>query len=142
MSATKFAIDRRVRSVSGGWQCGLGMDKQSIEAFEEDLKVPYRFNRMSSGLPPPVKAVAIPKKNGGCAMGVPIGRSRGADGGEAGDEPELEARFLRTLRVSSRKVGAEGRSVTSALLAVSLGAGIRYQGPVRPYRPRAAPAGA
>ena len=46
-----------------------GVDKQSIEDFEKNLK-----NRMSSGsyLPPPVKAVAIPKKSGGeRILGVP-----------------------------------------------------------------------
>lgn len=53
-----------------------GVDKQSIEAFESDLKDNlYKvWNRMSSGsyFPPPVKAVEIPKKNGGIRiLGVP-----------------------------------------------------------------------
>src|ERR1700726_3889887 len=53
-----------------------GVDGQSIAAFEADLKNNlYRiWNRMSSGsyFPPPVKAVAIPKKNGGeRILGVP-----------------------------------------------------------------------
>ena len=53
-----------------------GVDKQSIEDFEKDLKDNlYKiWNRMSSGsyFPPPVKAVAIPKKNGGeRILGVP-----------------------------------------------------------------------
>jgi RNA-directed DNA polymerase len=53
-----------------------GVDGESIESFEKDLKNNlYRiWNRMSSGsyFPPPVKAVEIPKKNGGIrALGVP-----------------------------------------------------------------------
>lgn len=45
-----------------------GIDEQSIEDFEIDLKNNlYKiWNRMSSGtyFPPPVKTVAIPKKKG------------------------------------------------------------------------------
>ena len=53
-----------------------GVDEQSIEDFERDLKWNlYKvWNRMSSGsyFPPPVKAVAIPKKTGGeRILGVP-----------------------------------------------------------------------
>jgi RNA-directed DNA polymerase len=53
-----------------------GVDEQSIEDFERDLKGNlYKvWNRMSSGsyFPPPVKAVAIPKKTGGeRILGVP-----------------------------------------------------------------------
>ena len=54
-----------------------GVDGQSIEAFEADLKSNlYRiWNRMSSGtyFPPPVKAVEIPKPHGGGTrvLGVP-----------------------------------------------------------------------
>ncbi|MDA8400640.1 MAG: group II intron reverse transcriptase/maturase [Actinomycetota bacterium] len=53
-----------------------GIDNQSIEAFEADLKNNlYKiWNRMSSGsyFPPPVKAVEIPKKTGGTRiLGVP-----------------------------------------------------------------------
>ena len=53
-----------------------GVDKETIKDFESDLKNNlYRlWNRMSSGsyFPPPVKAVAIPKKNGGeRILGVP-----------------------------------------------------------------------
>ena len=68
-----------------------GWIRRSIGDFEKDLKGNlYKiWNRMSSGsyFPPPVKAVAIPKKNGGerilgCSNG---GRSCGADGGQAGD---------------------------------------------------------
>ena len=53
-----------------------GIDGESIEAFEADLKDNlYKiWNRMSSGsyFPPPVKAVEIPKKSGGIrVLGVP-----------------------------------------------------------------------
>jgi len=53
-----------------------GVDRQSIEEFERELKDNlYKvWNRMSSGsyFPPPVKAVEIPKKNGGMRiLGVP-----------------------------------------------------------------------
>src|SRR5580693_3661293 len=53
-----------------------GVDGQSIEDFEADLKGNlYKiWNRMSSGsyFPPPVKAVSIPKKSGGeRILGVP-----------------------------------------------------------------------
>jgi RNA-directed DNA polymerase len=53
-----------------------GVDEQSIEDFEKDLKNNlYKiWNRMSSGsyIPKPVRAVAIPKKNGGTRLlGIP-----------------------------------------------------------------------
>lgn len=53
-----------------------GVDKETIADFEADLKNNlYRiWNRLASGsyFPPPVKAVAIPKKNGGeRLLGVP-----------------------------------------------------------------------
>src|SRR4051812_30685782 len=81
MSAAKpYAIDKwlmyeayqAVKANAGA----AGVDKQSIEDFESDLKGNlYKiWNRMSSGsyLPPPVKAVVIPKKNGGeRILGVP-----------------------------------------------------------------------
>ena len=55
---------------------GPGVDEQSIEAFEQNLKNNlYRlWNRLSSGsyFPPAVKAVPIPKKSGGTRiLGVP-----------------------------------------------------------------------
>jgi len=61
-----------VKANRGSW----GVDKQSIDEFEADLKDNlYKiWNRMSSGsyFPPPVKAVAIPKKAGGeRILGVP-----------------------------------------------------------------------
>jgi RNA-directed DNA polymerase len=60
-----------------GNQGAPGVDGQSIEAFEKDLKNNlYKvWNRMSSGtyFPPPVRAVEIPKPHGGGTrvLGVP-----------------------------------------------------------------------
>jgi RNA-directed DNA polymerase len=53
-----------------------GVDKQSISDFEANLKgnLYKLWNRLSSGsyFPPPVKAVAIPKKTGGeRILGIP-----------------------------------------------------------------------
>ena len=57
-------------------QGAAGVDEQTIEQFEADLKGNlYKiWNRMSSGsyFPPPVRAVSIPKKTGGeRILGVP-----------------------------------------------------------------------
>jgi RNA-directed DNA polymerase len=62
----------RVKSNKGA----AGLDGQSIEEFERDLKKNlYRiWNRMSSGsyFPPPVRTVKIPKANGGeRTLGIP-----------------------------------------------------------------------
>ena len=63
---------RRVKANRGA----AGVDEESIRAFEANLKANlYKvWNRMSSGsyIPPPVRAVEIPKKSGGSRMlGVP-----------------------------------------------------------------------
>jgi len=57
-------------------QGAAGVDSESIEVFEQDVKNNlYRiWNRMSSGtyFPPPVRTVAIPKKDGGeRRLGIP-----------------------------------------------------------------------
>ena len=56
---------KKVKSNKGA----AGVDNQSLSDFERNLKDNlYKiWNRMSSGcyFPPPVKAVSIPKKNGG-----------------------------------------------------------------------------
>ncbi len=57
-------------------QGAAGVDSESIEMFEQDVKNNlYRiWNRMSSGtyFPPPVRTVAIPKKDGGeRRLGIP-----------------------------------------------------------------------
>jgi retron-type reverse transcriptase len=79
-TAKPFAIPKRlvyeaykaVKANAGS----AGVDKETINDFESDLKNNlYRiWNRMSSGsyFPTPVKAVAIPKKNGGeRILGIP-----------------------------------------------------------------------
>src|SRR6201982_712325 len=63
---------QRVKENKGG----AGIDEQSIEDFEKNLKdnLCKIVNRMSSGtyLPPPVRTVKIPKKNGGeRKLGIP-----------------------------------------------------------------------
>ena len=74
--AVKVAFDR-VKANRGTY----GIDEQSIADFEENLKDNlYKiWNRMSSGtyFPKPVKAVAIPKKNGGTrTLGIPTVEDR------------------------------------------------------------------
>ena len=77
-----------------------GVDKETIEDFETNLKDNlYRiWNRMSSGsyVPPPVKAVAIPKKTGGeRILGVPTVADRVAQMVvKQVLEPDLEPIFL------------------------------------------------
>ena len=77
-----------------------GVDKETIAAFETNLKGNlYKiWNRMSSGsyLPPAVKAVAIPKKNGGeRVLGVPTVADRVAQMVvKTILEPSLEPHFL------------------------------------------------
>jgi retron-type reverse transcriptase len=63
---------QRVKAKGGA----AGVDGESIEAFEKDLKNNlYKiWNRMSSGtyFPPPVRSVGIPKKDGGeRRLGIP-----------------------------------------------------------------------
>jgi RNA-directed DNA polymerase len=63
---------KRVKANQGA----AGVDEQSIEDFERDLKGNlYKiWNRMSSGsyFPPPVRTVKIPKANGGeRKLGIP-----------------------------------------------------------------------
>jgi len=63
---------RRVKANKGG----AGVDGESIKEFEENLQgnLYKLWNRLSSGsyMPPPVRAVEIPKKDGGSrTLGVP-----------------------------------------------------------------------
>lgn len=72
----KIAFER-VKANKGTY----GIDEQTIEEFEKDLKNNlYKiWNRMSSGtyFPKPVKAVAIPKKNGKTrVLGIPTVEDR------------------------------------------------------------------
>jgi RNA-directed DNA polymerase len=99
-----FPIDKKrvyeaykaVRSNHGA----AGVDGQSLEAFEKDLKGNlYKiWNRMSSGsyFPPPVRAVSIPKKSGGeRILGVPTVGDRIAQMVvKQLIEPDLETIFL------------------------------------------------
>jgi len=77
-----------------------GVDGQTIEQFEADLKSNlYKiWNRMSSGsyLPPPVRAVSIPKKSGGQRiLGVPTVADRVAQTVvKQAIEPSLDPVFL------------------------------------------------
>ena len=79
---------------------GAGVDHQSLDDFEEDLKNNlYRlWNRMSSGsyFPAPVKAVSIPKKSGGeRVLGVPTVADRVAQMVvKLQIEPDIEPHFL------------------------------------------------
>jgi RNA-directed DNA polymerase len=80
-----FEAFRLVKANAGS----AGVDKQSIAAFEENLKdnLYKLWNRMSSGsyMPPPVRAVPIPKKSGGeRLLGVSdCQRSDSPNGGQA-----------------------------------------------------------
>jgi RNA-directed DNA polymerase len=99
-----FLIDKRqvyeayleVRSKEGAG----GVDGVTIEQFENDLKGNlYKiWNRMSSGayFPPPVRAVTIPKKNGGKRiLGVPTVADRVAQTVvKQMIEPDLDKVFL------------------------------------------------
>jgi RNA-directed DNA polymerase len=77
-----------------------GVDDQSIRSFEANLKdnLYKLWNRMSSGtyFPPAVKAVAIPKKNGGeLILGIPTVSDRVAQMVvKLTFEPTLDAVFL------------------------------------------------
>jgi len=77
-----------------------GVDRETIEQFEKDLENNlYKiWNRMSSGsyFPPPVRAVAIPKKSGGQRiLGVPTVADRVAQTVvKLVIEPTLEKVFL------------------------------------------------
>jgi RNA-directed DNA polymerase len=77
-----------------------GVDQQSIQDFEGNLKdnLYKLWNRLSSGsyIPPPVKAVAIPKKDGGeRILGVPTVSDRIAQMVVKLEfEPQVEPHFL------------------------------------------------
>ena len=86
---------RRVKANDGA----EGVDEESIQAFEANLRENLFkvWNRMSSGsyMPPPVRAVEIPKKSGGSRMlGVPTVADRVAQTvARLYLEPEVEPMF-------------------------------------------------
>ena len=86
---------KRVKANRGA----AGVDEQSIEAFDQDVKnnLFKLWNRLSSGsyFPPPVKRVAIKKRHGGSRpLGIPTVSDRIAQGVvKAYLERELERHF-------------------------------------------------
>jgi RNA-directed DNA polymerase len=86
---------RRVKANKGA----AGVDEQSLTEFERDLEgnLYKLWNRLSSGsyFPPPVRAVEIPKRDGGSrVLGVPTVADRIAQTVVAGYlEPEVEPHF-------------------------------------------------
>ena len=87
-----------------------GVDGQTIEEFEKDLKSNlYKiWNRMSSGtyFPPPVRAVEIPKPHGGGVRMLGV--------------PTVADRIAQT--VVARQAGGEGRTdLPSGLLRLPAG---------------------
>jgi len=110
---------RRVKANRGA----AGVDEQSIEEFEENLhgNLYKLWNRLSSGsyMPPPVRAVEIPKRDGGPRMlGVPTVADRIAQTVVCGYlEPGVEPYF------HADSYGYRpGRSALDAVLAARLGA--------------------
>src|SRR5262249_40784419 len=86
---------QRVKANKGA----AGIDEQSIEEFEKDLKnnLYKLWNRMSSGsyFPPPVRTVKIPKASGGeRKLGIPTVADRIAQAVvKAKLEPQIEPLF-------------------------------------------------
>ncbi len=110
---------KRVKSNGGS----AGIDQESIEEFERNLSNNlYKiWNRMVSGsyVPPPVKAVAIPKKSGGTrTLGVPTVADRIAQTAiKLVLEPTLELIFDRDsfgYRQSGRQVWSRLRELLSS----------------------------
>ena len=117
MNATDkpFSIDKKlvyeaykaVKANAGA----AGVDRQTIEQFDANLRDNlYKiWNRMSSGsyFPPPVRAVSIPKKNGGQRiLGVPTVADRVAQMVvKMVIEPDLDSTFLPDFMV----IGPENR---------------------------------
>jgi RNA-directed DNA polymerase len=96
---TKKQVYEAYKAVKSN-QGAAGVDKESIEQFEANLKgnLYKLWNRMSSGsyLPPPVRAVSIPKKSGGeRILGVPTVADRVAQTVvKQLIEPDLDPIFL------------------------------------------------
>jgi group II intron reverse transcriptase/maturase len=97
-SISKMAVWKAYNRVKAN-RGAAGVDSESIEEFEKDLKSNlYKiWNRMSSGtyFPPPVRSVAIPKKDGGeRRLGIPTVSDRIAQAVvKLYLEPEVESQF-------------------------------------------------
>jgi RNA-directed DNA polymerase len=95
---SKWAVWEAYRRVKANKGAG-GVDEQSLREFERDLagNLHKLWNRLSSGsyLPPPVRAVEIPKRDGSSrVLGVPTVADRIAQTVAAAYlEPEVEPRF-------------------------------------------------
>jgi hypothetical protein len=110
-----------------------GVDGQSIEAFETDLKgnLDKIWNRMSSGsyFPPPVRLVEIPKASGGSRpLGIPMRHSyctslqRGW--GLSRERPALPWACLdqkAVRRVQERRAGLRKRAIVSGVNRIHQG---------------------
>jgi RNA-directed DNA polymerase len=98
----KIAVQRAYELVKEN-KGAAGVDGQSLEEFGENRKDNlYKiWNRMSSGsyFPPPVKAVEIPKKDGGKrTLGIPTVADRIAQMVvKMYFEPEVEPHFCQDL---------------------------------------------
>ena len=104
---------QRVKANKGA----AGVDEESIEEFESDLQgnLYKLWNRMSSGsyMPPPVRAVQIPKKTGGSRMlGVPTV----AEGRQVGDPGGIVDPNVQLFGVGDLGVG-RGRALVAGLSA-------------------------
>ena len=112
---------KRVKANQGA----AGVDSETVERFESNLKNNlYKvWNRMSSGtyFPPPVRTVAIPKKDGGeRTLGIPTVEDRIAQTVVAMYlEPLVEPHFTRTPTGTGRR---SRRCKQSELLAEDAGA--------------------
>jgi RNA-directed DNA polymerase len=96
---SKWAVWEAYRRVKANKGAAAGVDEQSLTEFERDLSgnLYKLWNRLSSGsyFPPPVRAVEIPKRDGGSrVLGVPTVADRIAQTVVAGYlEPEVEPHF-------------------------------------------------
>jgi RNA-directed DNA polymerase len=114
----RYLVERAFKLVKAN-AGSAGLDQESIEMFERDLRGNlYKiWNRMSSGsyFPPPVKAVAIPKKNGGeRILGIPTVADRVAQAVVKQIlEPDLERVFFPdSYGYRPRKSALDAISVT------------------------------
>lgn len=128
---TVIAAFRAVKENAGTY----GVDDQTIEEFEKHLNnnLYKLWNRMASGsyFPKPVRAVAIPKKNGGTRiLGIPTVEDRIAQMvAKMYFEPLVEPMFYHdSLWIPTWKICNTGsRTSKRKMLQKGLGIGIGYQ---------------